>query len=50
MTSKLPPLIPKHPKYKRYGFGDLFDQGIQSWGQLVNPAGKRTKSKSMKPK
>ena len=46
------PLIPKLPKYKTGGIGELLDQGKKSLGQLFNPEGKRprrkSKSKSMK--
>ena len=45
------PLIPKLPKYKRYGLGDVFEQGKQSLGQLFNPEGKpQRKKSSMKPR
>jgi len=45
-------LIPKFPKYKRFGLSEVLDQGKKSFHQLFNPEGKRrvkkSKSKSMK--
>ncbi|KKL51311.1 hypothetical protein LCGC14_2296730 [marine sediment metagenome] len=50
MSPKLPPLIHPHPKYPRYGIADVFEQGKQGLSQLFNPEGKKTKTKSIKPK